>query len=77
MSATAREKEDPMKVSTVFMLGTVSGAVIVGLWRRELQAYAAETSRRIRAKAGDGERSLRCAEEVLQSTKERVGVGEA
>ena len=66
-----------MKMSTVFMLGTVSGAVVVGLWRRELRAYAAETSRRIRTKAADGGPSLRRADEVLQSTKQRVGAGEA
>jgi hypothetical protein len=40
-------------MSTVFMLGTISGAVAVGLWRRELQAYAAESSRRIRATAAE------------------------
>ena len=43
-----------MRMSTVFMLGTISGAVVVGLWRRELRAYGAETSRRIRAKAANG-----------------------
>ena len=37
-----------MRMSTVFMLGTISGAAVVGLWRRELRAYAAENSRRIR-----------------------------
>jgi hypothetical protein len=57
-----------MKMSTVFMLGTISGVVVVGLWRRELRAYAAESSRRIRAKVPDGLR----AEELLQGTKERV-----
>ena len=77
-----------MRMSTVFMLGAISGAVAVTLWRRELRAYAAESSRRIRAKAADGMRaveektgsladssgmSLRRAEELLQGTKERVG----
>jgi hypothetical protein len=45
-------------MSTVFMLGTISGAVAVGLWRRELRAYAAESSRRISAKAADGMRAV-------------------
>ena len=75
-------------MSTVFMLGTISGAVGVALWRRELRAYAAQGARRIRAEAADGMRaveqktgslgdssgaSLRRTEELLQGTKERVG----
>jgi hypothetical protein len=47
-----------MRMSTVFMLGTISGAAAVGLWRRELRAYAAESSRRIRADAADGRRAV-------------------
>ena len=66
-----------MRMSTVFMLGTVSGALMVGLWRRELRAYAAETSRRIRATAVDGATALRGAQGLLPAAKERVGVGEA
>ena len=77
-----------MRMSTVFMLGTISGAVAVAVWRRELRAYAAQSSRRIRAKAADGIRaveqktgsladssgaSLRRAEKLLEGTKERVG----
>jgi hypothetical protein len=60
-------------MSTAFMLGTISGAVFVGLWRRELRAYAAESSRRIRARAADGVAALRQAEEPVQDTKERIG----
>jgi hypothetical protein len=60
-------------MSTVFMLGTISGVVVVALWRRELRAYAVESSRRIRVKAADDAASLRRAEELLQGTKERVG----
>jgi len=52
-----------MKISTVFMLGIISGAVAVGLWRREIRAYAAESTRRIRAKAPD---RMRAVEELLQ-----------
>jgi hypothetical protein len=52
-------------MSTVFVLGIVSGAVAIGLWRREIQAYAAENTRRIRAKAADGmhatQKSMRSA----------------
>jgi len=66
-----------MRMSTVFMLGTVSGALMVGLWRRELRAYTAETSRRIRAKAVDGATALRGAQGLVPGAKERVGVGEA
>jgi hypothetical protein len=49
---------DPMRMSTVFMLGTIAGVMVVGLWRRELRAFAEESSRR---------------EELLPGTKERVG----
>jgi len=66
-----KEREIAMRMSTVFMLGTISGVVMVGLWRRELRAYAVESSRRSRA--ADGGASLRRAEELLESTKERVG----
>jgi hypothetical protein len=47
-----------MKMITVFMLGTVSGAAMVGLWRRELRAFAAETSRRTRAETAQRRRAV-------------------
>ena len=47
-----------MRMSTVFMLGTLSGAAVVGLWRRERRAYAAQSSRRIRGDARDGMRAV-------------------
>jgi hypothetical protein len=56
-----------MKIGTVFMLGIISGAVVVGLWRREIRAYAAENAGRIRSGT-----SLRRAEELLQGTEERA-----
>jgi hypothetical protein len=56
-----------MKMSTVFMLGTVSGAAMVGLWRRELRAYAAEISRRTRAEAALRRRAVE--EKTGQHTK--------
>jgi hypothetical protein len=47
-----------MRMSTVFMLGTISGVAVVGLWKRELRAYAAESSRRIRADASHRTRAV-------------------
>lgn len=78
-----RGEDLEMRMSAVFMLGMISGVVVVGLWRRELRAYAVESSRRIRAKAADGMRvaeretasvahtsgnSLHRAAELLQAT---------
>jgi hypothetical protein len=54
-----------MRMSTVFMLGTISGVAVVGLWRRELRAHAAESSRRIRADAAD---EMRAVEEKAAAT---------
>jgi hypothetical protein len=47
-----------MKMTTVFMLGTVSGAAMIGLWTREPRAYAAEISRRTRAEAAQTRRAV-------------------
>ena len=54
-----------MRMSTVFMLGTISGVAVVGLWRRELRAYAGESSRRIRPDAAD---EVRAVEEKAAAT---------
>jgi hypothetical protein len=58
-----------MRMSTVFMLGTISGAAVVGLWRRELRAYAAQSSRRICANAAD---EVRAVEEKAAATTGKV-----
>jgi len=78
-----------MRTGEAFILGTVTGAVVVWLWGRELGAYAAERTRGVRAKAAEGIRaveekagsvmdrsgtSLRRAEELVHGTKKRVGV---
>jgi hypothetical protein len=77
-----------MRMGEVFILGTITGAVVLWLWGREIRAYAADSTRAVRAKAADGMRAveektgsvmdrsgapLRRAEEFLQGTKERVG----
>ena len=76
-----------MRTSKAFVLGTVTGAIVVWLWGREIADYLAEKTRGVRARAADGIRaveektgkvldrsghSLRRAEEVLQDTKEHV-----
>jgi hypothetical protein len=77
-----------MRTGEVFILGAITGAVVVWLYGREIGAYAAESTRGVRTRAADGMRaveektgsvmdrggtSLRRAEEFLQGTKERVG----
>ena len=76
-----------MRTSEVFILGTVTGAVVTWLWGREIQGSVRGKTRELRAKAADGIRtvemqtgkvldrggsSLRRAEEFLQDTKEHV-----
>jgi hypothetical protein len=76
-----------MRSSDVFILGTITGAVVVWLWGREIQDSMRERTRSARAKAAEGIRavetqtgkvldiggnSLRRAEEILQATKEHV-----
>ena len=56
-----------MKIGTVFMLGIISGAVVVVLSKREIRAYAAESGSRIRSGT-----SLRPAEELLRGNEERA-----
>ena len=76
-----------MRTSEAFVLGTITGAVVVWLWGREIEDYVGEKTRGARAKAAEGMRaveektgkvldrsgnSLRHAEEFLQDTKEHV-----
>ena len=76
-----------MRTSEAFILGTITGAVVVWLWGRELEDYAAEKTRGVRAQAAEGMRaveektgqvldrsgsSLRRAEDFLQETKAHV-----
>jgi hypothetical protein len=77
-----------MRTGEAFILGTITGAVVVWLWGRELGAYALDSTRELRVKAAEGVRaveetaasvvgrsgtSLRRAEEFLHGTKKRVG----
>ena len=76
-----------MRTSEVFILGTVTGAIVAWLWGREIQGSVRGKTRELRAKAADGIRTvemqtgkvldrggsaLRRAEEFLQDTKEHV-----
>ena len=76
-----------MRTSEAFILGTITGAVVIVLWGREIQGFARGKTREMRAKAAEGVRavetqtgkvldrggnSLRRAEEFLQDTKEHV-----
>lgn len=76
-----------MRTSEVFVLGAITGAVIVGLWGKKIEDYAGEKTRGVRARAAAGMqavdekagqvlehsgKSLRRAEEFLQDTREHV-----
>ena len=76
-----------MRTSEAFVLGTITGAVIVGLWGRTIEDYWGGKTRGVRTKAAEGiravkdrtgkvldrgEDALRRADEFLQDTKEHV-----
>ena len=76
-----------MRTSEAFVLGTITGAVVLWLWGREIEGYVGEQTRGMRARAAEGMRavdektghvldrgghSLRRAEGFLQDTKEHV-----
>ena len=76
-----------MRTSEAFVLGALTGAVVMWLWGREIEDYVGEKTRGVRAKAAEGIRavdrktgevldrggsSLRRAEDFLQDTKEHV-----
>jgi gas vesicle protein len=76
-----------MRTSEAFVLGTITGAVVVGLWGRTIEDYLGEKTRGVRTKAAEGIRAveertgkvldrggdaLRRADEFLQDTKEHV-----
>jgi hypothetical protein len=77
-----------MRTSEAFVLGTIAGAVVVWFWGKQLEDYAGEKTRGVRARAAAGMqavdekagqvlehsgKSLRRAEEFLQDTREHVG----
>jgi hypothetical protein len=76
-----------MRASEGFVLGAITGAVVVWFWGQEIEDYLEEKTRGMRAKAaaamraveegagkvfGRGGEALRRAEDVLQDTKEHV-----
>ena len=76
-----------MRTSEAFALGTIIGAVVVGLWGRTIEDYWGGKTRGVRTKAAEGiravkdrtgkvldrgEDALRRADEFLQDTKEHV-----
>lgn len=76
-----------MRISEAFFLGTITGAVVLWLWGREIQTYVGEQTRGVRARAAagmgavdettgqildHGGHSLRRAEDFLQDTKAHV-----
>jgi hypothetical protein len=76
-----------MRTSEAFILGTITGAIVMGLWGRAIEEYVRGKTRGVRARTAAGLRaveektgkvldrsgsSLRRAEEFLQDTKEHV-----
>jgi hypothetical protein len=76
-----------MRTSEAFILGTITSAVVIWFWGRQIEGFVQGKTREVRAKAAEGilavetqtgkvldrgGRSLRRAEEFLQDTKEHV-----
>ncbi len=76
-----------MRTSGAFILGAITGAVVVWFWGQELKGYVREQTREVRTQAAEGLRAveegtgkvldrggaaLRRAEDFLQDTKEHV-----
>jgi hypothetical protein len=76
-----------MRTTEAFILGTITGAVVIGLWGRTIEDYVGEKTRGVRARTAAGLRAveekagkmldqsgstMRRAEEFLQNTKEHV-----
>lgn len=76
-----------MRSGHAFILGTITGAVVVGFWGRQIADFVTGSTRGVRAKAAEGIRSveektdevldrgpksLHRAEEVLEDAKEHV-----
>jgi hypothetical protein len=76
-----------MRTSEAFILGTITSAVVIWLWGREIDGFVRGKTRGVRTRAAEGIRavetqtvkvldqggsSLRRAEEFLQDTKEHV-----
>jgi hypothetical protein len=77
-----------MRTADGFILGALTGAAIVWFWRQEIEGYARDKTRGVRARVAEGLQTvadgtgkvfdrggdaLRRAETVLQDTKEQVG----
>jgi gas vesicle protein len=76
-----------MRTSQTFVLGAITGALVVWLWGRDIEDYIGEKTRGMRTKAAEGIRAveektgrvldqggnaLRRADEFLQDTKQHV-----
>jgi gas vesicle protein len=76
-----------MRTSETFVLGAITGALVVWLWGRDIEDYIGEKTRGMRTKAAEGIRAveektgrvldqggnaLRRADEFLQDTKQHV-----
>jgi hypothetical protein len=76
-----------MGTTRAFVLGALTGAAVVWLWGREMEAYVEDRTRGVRTKAAEGIRAveetagkvldrgghaLRRADDFLQDTKEQV-----
>ena len=47
-----------MRISDAFILGTITGAVVIWLWGREIQGSVQGKTREVRAKAAEGIRAV-------------------
>jgi hypothetical protein len=66
-----------MRTSEVFILGAVAGAVVIWLWRREIQGSVRGKSGELRTKAADGIRAIETQTgKVLQHVSDALRAGE-
>jgi hypothetical protein len=59
-----------MRTGGIFVLGVVTGAVVVWLWGREMEEYVGEKTRGVRTKVAD---SVRAVEETAGQVLDRGG----
>ena len=59
-----------MRISEVFVLGAIMGAVVVWLWGPEIEEYVQDRTRGVRTKAAE---SVRAVEETAGKVLDRSG----
>jgi hypothetical protein len=69
-AAECQTRRIAMRTTEAFVLGTITGAVVLWLWGREIEDYVGEKTHGVRAKAAEG---LRAVEEKTGQVLDRSG----